>query len=296
MYTAHLFYIEDGSMLRNILSILLITLVTLGLFINDAEARRFGGGRSFGMSRSTSSFSRPTSNFSRQQPLAQTASRMKNWIGPLAGLAVGGLLASLFMGHGVGAGLLSWLLVGGLIFVALTLFNKMRMRPAPYARQDNGYNNHFARDAANQFMRNNSQQTYSSSSPVNSYPVGFDPKDFLREAKVSFMRLQNAYDQKNLNDIREFTTPEVSAEIQMQLQERGNAENITNVISLEAELLDVENGSSLVSGVDMQTITASVRFTGQVQEEKNSSPISMNEVWHFKRELGRWIVAGVQQD
>jgi len=283
-------------MLRNILSILLITLVTLGLFINDAEARRFGGGRSFGVSRSTSNFSRPTSNFSRQQPFSQTASRMKNWIGPLAGLAVGGLLASLFMGHGVGAGLLSWVLVGGLILVALTLFNKMRMRPATYAQHDDRYNNHFSRDATNQFMHNNSQQTYSSSSPVNNYPVGFDPKDFLREAKVSFMRLQNAYDQKNLNDIREFTTPEVSAEIQMQLQERGNAENITNVISLEAELLDVENGSSLVSGVDMQTITASVRFTGQVQEEKNSAPISMNEVWHFKRELGRWIVSGVQQD
>jgi predicted lipid-binding transport protein (Tim44 family) len=290
-------------MLRNILSILLITLVTLGLFINDAEARRFGGGRSFGMSRSASSFSRPASTgqgFSRSQGFGQTASPMSRWMGPLAGLAAGGLLASLFMSHGIGSGIMSWLLVGGLLFVAITLIrNKMRPQPYSNSRQENNFRNNFANDNASAFMRNNAQQAYSSSSaaPVNNYPIGFDPQLFLRDAKVSFMRLQTAYDQKNLNDIREFTTPEVTAEIQMQLQERGIAENVTNVISLEAELLDVENGSQMISGVDMQTSVASVRFSGQVQEDKNAAAVSINEIWHFRKEVGslRWIVAGVQQ-
>src|SRR5258706_352468 len=78
---------------------------------------------------------------------------------------------------------------------------------------------------------------------LNNWPVGFDATQFLRDAKLQFIRLQAAYDQKNLNDIREFTTPEVFAEIRLQFDERGIAENKTDVVSLEADLLDVENQS-----------------------------------------------------
>lgn len=278
-------------MLRNFLSILLLSLVALGLFIHDAEARRFGGGRSFGVSRSTSSFYRPSSgpsqNFSQQRN-GQTASPMSRWMGPLAGLAAGGLLASLFMNHGIGSAMLSWLLVGGLLFVLITLFrNKMQPKPQ--------YKNNFAREAAAQFMDNNSR---SYSSAINNYPVGFDAQSFLRDAKVQFIRLQAAYDQKNLNDIREFTSPEVFAEIQLQLQERGDAENKTDVISLEAELLDANTESQLVQNTEMQAMTASVRFKGMIQEDRNQPAQTVNEIWHFKREVAslRWIVAGVQQD
>ncbi|MCP6640128.1 TIM44-like domain-containing protein, partial [Klebsiella pneumoniae] len=38
-------------------------------------------------------------------------------------------------------------------------------------------------------------------------PAGFDTEAFLRSAKVYFVRLQAAWDQGNLADIREFTTP-----------------------------------------------------------------------------------------
>ncbi len=37
-----------------------------------------------------------------------------------------------------------------------------------------------------------------------SYPAGFAANDFLRHAKVQFMRLQTAYDTKNLADLRCF--------------------------------------------------------------------------------------------
>jgi predicted lipid-binding transport protein (Tim44 family) len=290
-------------MLRTFLSILLVCLVTFGLLINDAEARRFGGGRSFGISRSASSFSRPAPAFGQnysnsQSPFSRAASPASRWFGPLAGLLTGGLLASLFMSNGIGSGVLSWLLVGGLILVVINLLRN-RMQPAPQYRRDHDFQNNFARDAAAQFMRNNTHSNhYADNSRSNHYPVGFDSAAFLRDAKVQFIRLQAAYDQKNLNDIREFTTPEVFAEIQLQLQERGNEINKTNVITLNADLLDVETDSQIVAGTEMQTMVASVRFTGQIQENPNEPAAPVTEIWHFRKEIAspRWLVAGVQQN
>ncbi len=277
--------------MRKFLTILLMLFVAIGMFMQDADARRFGGGRSFGISRSTSSYSRASSSgWQNYQKSAQQQTAGNRWLGPLAGLITGGMLASLFMNHGVGGGIASLLLACGLIYL-LFIFLSRRLQTRPVHQRNNQYftqenvlphgaqyRNHFAE--ANHF-----------SSP------GFDASCFLREAKVQFIRLQKAYDEKNLHDIHTFTTPEVYAEIKLQLDERGNAENKTNVMSLEAELLNVEQDSQSVSGMNMQTMLASVRFNGLLQEASHLPATTINEIWHFKKEIGnlQWIVAGVQQ-
>ena len=53
--------------------------------------------------------------------------------------------------------------------------------------------------------------------------------------------MQSANDRKDLNDIREYTTPKVFAEISMQMQERGNVAQQTDVLNINAELLAVAN-------------------------------------------------------
>ncbi len=113
---------------------------------------------------------------------------------------------------------------------------------------------------------------------------------FLRKAKVQFIRLQAAYDQKNLHDLSQFTTPDVFAEIKMQLNERGGAANQTDVVTLDAELLDV---TSLY-----REVTASVRFTGLIKEEKDAAAVNLREVWHFRQspDSDTWQVAGIQQE
>lgn len=285
-------------MMRKFLSILFICLVTLGLFMHDAEARRFGGGRSFGISRSTSSFSR-SSVSPTPSAYNRPASSMNRWLGPVAGLIAGGLLASLFMSNGFGSGILAWLLVGAVVMAIIGFMRKRTLTSPPY--QDyNDSRNQFTRDAAAQFMRNSAHaQSYTqSSAAVNAYPVGFDSVSFLRDAKVQFMRLQAAYDEKNLGDIREFTTPQVFAEIQMQLHERGDAENKTLVVSLEAELLHVESDSQIAAGTEMMTPVASVLFSGRIQENQGEPAAPFREIWHFKKDLGSstWLVAGVQQE
>ena len=91
--------------MRRFLTLILVFVCAFGLLVNEAQAKRFGGGRSFGMQRPV------MSNFSRSTVPPQAAmaprSTANKWLGPLAGLAMGGLLASLFMGHGIGSGILA---------------------------------------------------------------------------------------------------------------------------------------------------------------------------------------------
>jgi len=259
--------------MRNLFSMLMVVLFAFGLLLSDAEAGRFGGGRSFGTYRASNSYSRAAP---LQSP--QRGATGNKWLGPLAGLAMGGLLAALFMQNGIGSGILSWLMIGGVCLLLWNLFMRSR---APMASQQQYKSN----VVSNPFAQFSPNQAQNAAQP----PVGFEENVFLREAKSQFLRLQSAYDDKNLNDIREFTTPEVSAEIQLQFQERGDASNVTEVVTLEAVLLDVAEGQ--------QGAVASVRFSGLVKEDPSQTAESFNEVWHFQKVNSgdKWVVAGVQQ-
>lgn len=121
-------------------------------------------------------------------------------------------------------------------------------------------------------------------------PADFDTQAFLRNAKVYFIRLQAAWDAGNLNDIREFTTPEMFAEIKMDLADRGAAPNKTDVVSVEAEMLGIETQAT--------EYLASVRFSGMIREEANAPAQPFAEVWNLSKPTqgsGGWVLAGIQQ-
>lgn len=279
--------------MRNLFLSVLIALFSFSFMVQNVDAKRFGGGASFGASRSVSSFSRSaTSNTARAFPgaaaaAAKPASTASKWLGPLAGLAAGGLLASLFMGHGLGGGIFSWILLAGVAFFAWRFISN-RARPATEPDVQN--NSYYQNQNQNQFTQNPPANSYPSAYPTQeTQPANFDEVGFLRQVKGLFIRLQAAYDAKNLADIREFTAPQVSAEIQLQFQERGDAVNQTEVVTLEAELLDI-------TVEENQTVTT-VLFTGLVREEPGAPPVAIKEMWHFnKTETNpNWIVTGIQQ-
>lgn len=269
--------------MRNLISYLLIGLLSFGLLINEASAKRFGGGRSFGVQRSQSSL------FSHKTPNTATMGQKpaSKWGGMLGGLLVGGLLASLFMGHGLASGLMTWLILGAAIFFIVSFFRR-RMQPGVQSAQSSAFRNSFS-NFTQPFANTSSNSDSGSSNDASEYPVGFDPENFLRDAKVSFIRLQAAYDQKNLQDLTTFTAPEVFGEIKMQLDERGDEPNKTEVVNLYAELLDVSK--------QFDSTIASVRFTGSIKE--NADPVTqLDEIWHF-RQFGNskeWVVGGIQQE
>jgi predicted lipid-binding transport protein (Tim44 family) len=119
-------------------------------------------------------------------------------------------------------------------------------------------------------------------------PGGMAHEDFLRLAKMVFIRLQAANDAGNVDDLRKFTTPELFASLRLDLQERGSAPQQTDVVQLDAEVLEVarESGQDVVS----------VRFHGLVREQADAGAEPIDEVWHLVRPVdgeANWAIAGI---
>lgn len=264
--------------MRYFIACSLLIVMSFCVVIQEVSAARFGGGRSFGVQRSRSSlFSTPSH---ANKSFAQRPNNTGRWASALGGLLVGGLLASLFMGHGLGAGILTWVMLGMVLFLAVGFIRK-RMNPAFQSAGPNRFQQ-------NQFNQFHSNASYGTHQETN-YPTGFEPEAFIRATKVTFIRLQAAYDQKNEHDLAEFTAPDVFGEIKMQLNERGDTPNKTEVVNLEAELLNVSKQA-------IGTL-ASVRFTGFIKE--NDAPMSpLDEIWHFRKldPHTDWVIAGIQQE
>ena len=263
--------------MRRLLTLLAITVLCWGCLIQSAEAKRFGGGKSFGATRSThSSFSR--SNYQPSSVNNQRSSMAGKIAGPLLGLLAGTALASLFMGHGFGSGVLSWIILGFIVLLAISVLKRM-------------FNTNQSSAA---FHPNSSgaplQSKYSPAASLNQLnveePQTIDREQLAREAKALFIRLQAAYDQKNLVDIRQFTSPAVFAEIQLQLDERGSASNITEVVNLNADIIEANQWG------------ASVVFSGLIKEDPAAMPQQFRETWFldYDNHQGKWLVAGIQQN
>jgi predicted lipid-binding transport protein (Tim44 family) len=121
-------------------------------------------------------------------------------------------------------------------------------------------------------------------------PADFDTEAFLRHAKSSFIRMQAAWDKGDVADLREFTTPEVFAELKMQIAERGPNADFTDVVSIDAQLLGIETSAS--------DYLASVQFNGMIRTAQNAPAEPFAEVWNMEKPLSGstgWVLAGIQQ-
>jgi predicted lipid-binding transport protein (Tim44 family) len=284
---------SSGNTMKRILISLFALFISFGFVVNDAEARRMGGSKSFGMQRSAPTKQDAAPTPQRQQPAgtpAQASPQKRSWMGPIAGLAAGLGLAALFSHLGMGAGMANFLMLALLAMAAFMLFRFFMRRNAPapsmqYAGMPPAGMNHGAPAAFDQ-----TTAVLGDSHAARTFPPGFDADAFAREAKLNFIRLQAAFDAGNLDDLRAFTSPEVFAEIRMQLAERGDAAQTTNVMTLDAEVLEaVDEGNRHI---------VSVRFTGLVREAAEQDAAPLDEVWHLTKPAsgqGGWVIAGIQQ-
>ena len=122
-------------------------------------------------------------------------------------------------------------------------------------------------------------------------PADFSTDDFLHIAKMYFVRLQAAWDTRNESDIRTFTTPEMFAEIKLDLVARGDTANVTDVVSLDAVFLGVEDQG--------ETTLASVRLSGMIRETVGGPAEPFSEVWNLQKPAtarASWVLAGIQQE
>ncbi len=273
--------------MKRILISLFALFVSFGFAVQEAEAKRMGGSKSFGMQRSAPAKQDAAPTPQRQQTgTAPTAAPKKNsWMGPIAGLAAGLGLAALFSHLGMGEEMANFLMLALLAMAAFLLFRFFMRRNAPApAMQYAGmpHRTPAAFDAT--------PAALGGSGVAGAFPPGFDAAAFAREAKLNFIRLQAAYDAANLDDLRAFTSPEVFAELSMQLAERGDVAQTTDVMTLDAEVLEAtDEGNRHV---------VSVRFTGQVREAAGQDAVPLDEIWHLTKPAsgqGGWVIAGIQQ-
>jgi len=286
--------------MKRLFTLFLAALLCAGIVIDDAEARRFGGGRSFGRQRSGySSPSRSSGSSPAGAPVTNNRRPFGgNWLGPaVGGFLAGGLLASLFMGRGFGGGigLMDILLIAGIGMAMLYIFRNMR-RGSPHSPQGQmqyaGYGGQLMPSQPMSPPPVYESGPRSGTATMGRLPAGFDEQAFLRLAKSTFIRLQAANDAKDLSDIRQYTTPEVFAEVSMQARERPDAPQHTEVLTLNAELLDVATEGDLV--------IASVQFSGLLREEAHAPAEPLNEIWHFQKPAHQphapWLIGGIQQN
>lgn len=304
--------------MKKIWLILIVALTALTLVVSEAEARRLGGGGSFG--KQSQSVKRVAPTQSTQSPTnsaapaaaptgtagtpPKPASPLKGILGgALLGLGLGALLSHFGLGAAM-ANMLGTLLMVALLAFAVMFILRMLRRKSESGESQSAYAGAHEKTAYTPEIGSRIEPlatTAPSALPLASgaaaatiapwgVPDDFDTAAFLRNAKTYFIRLQAAWDKADINDIREFTTPEMFAELKMQIQERGASANNTDVVSIDAELLGIETISD--------EYLASVKFSGMISEAAGAPAAPFAEVWNLSKPVsgnGGWSLAGIQQ-
>ena len=280
--------------MQRLFTLAVTAFLVFALPYGDAEAKRLGGGLNLG--KQTSSYSRSSTTNTTKSSSAATPSGTRSgasrWLGPLAGLAAGGLLASLLFGDGFeGFQMLDFLLIAGLLFLGFKLFRMYRQNTAQ-AQPAGAYGSPGSGLGLDQGPTGGSLADSADSAPAQERPAWFDEQSFVTGAKTHFIRLQAAWDKGDLRDIREYTTPELFAELQMERMRLGQETHYTEVMTLNAQLVGIQR--------EDDQVVASIRFSGLIQEEQGAQAHNVSEIWNvvhgWDSPDGDWLVAGIQQD
>ena len=253
-------------------------------------------------------------------PGAAAAAGKRSWLGPIAGLAAGLGLAALMSHLGLGEAFANFMMLAllAVAVIALIVFIRRRMAggtqrqpalagagigagsPTQVAWPAQQSAEKF--DAADAPLQRQTEPSFGAPAPVAAgsapltaafVPAAFDSESFERIAKAIFIRMQAANDSANLNDLRQFTTPEMFAELKVDLLERGSAAQATEIKSVEAKVIDVAE--------EAERQVVSVRYRGEAVEAPGAVPQGFDEVWHLVRPSsgpgsdGGWLIAGIEQ-
>jgi predicted lipid-binding transport protein (Tim44 family) len=318
--------------MKRLLIALLIAATTFAAMMPTAEAKRLGGGASFGKqssySRQNSATPTPTPTpqpaYTAPRPAAPVAAPAaavppkpaSPWRGIIGGALLGLGLGALFSHFGMGGAMGSILMFAVIALAAIFLIRMFSRRSGNQSANEPFYTPGNAQTSAYSSTPEIGSQIPGygqAQSPVQSapalgagafgasgsaspaavalgIPADFDVAGFLRNAKSYFIRLQAAGDKADIHDIREFTSPEVFAELRLQIQERGASPNVTDVVQLNAELLGIEQVND--------EYLATVRFGGLIKEAADASAEPFIELWNFSKPVdgaGGWVLAGIQQ-
>ncbi len=290
--------------------------------VEQAEAKRFGSG-GFGKSYSSSPFKKQSQpqksqpakqdqnkaadnqNGGAQQGLAGksqaagAAGKSGMMGGLFGGLLAGGLFAYL-LGSGAFEGIqfMDILLLLVVAFFGFKIFKAMAqpkaapagqspfqagMQNRAQAEQSEAHGGSMFKQAVGGF----SQQR--SGSAAMELPQGFNQSAFLDGALEHYRTLQQAWNQGNLDVVREYVAPELYAQLHNQRREMDVAPQ-TEVLDLQAELIRAEK----IEG----QYHLSILFRGRCKDEIEGSEDGIFDVWHLAKSEadGSWLIVGIEAE
>ncbi|PJX25415.1 hypothetical protein CAP48_05005 [Advenella sp. S44] len=314
-------------------ALIVVSSVSLLTVTFDAEARRMGGGGSFGRQSSNIMKNRAPAaqapnavNRSSAAPARNSAnagaatqrSGFSRFLGPIAGIAAGLGIAALLSSLGLGGAMLEFL--SSALLIAIVIFGVMfivrRLRggqarpafqgpssmqrqagtPAPGSRHEYtapasaGNNNGGMQQQAGLSATDFAGQTQAATDPADKswfIPGDFDTAAFLQTAKKQFVTIQGLWDTGDIEDLKNYLTEDLVAELTPQITSRAG-QSQTEVVLLNAELLGIEQVQD--------GHLASVRFSGMLREDAQEAAFRFEEVWNlYKENNSGWLLAGIQQ-
>lgn len=297
--------------------------------VSDAEARKFGGGKSAGQSFKTAPASKSQSSSQQNRTDQQAGNSTGKGIfggmmgGMLGGLLAGGLIASLLGGGGFGGIQFMDILIFGLLaFVLFIVFRRMSRARALAGNQSAGHQhdptlaqddthpqdrlkdlfNNPSTTQAPQGMHRDVEFGEESSDSVayqqsgtgdNDVPMNvpddFNVSAFMNGARDHYRALQEAWNKSDFTTMQEYLSPELFEQMK-QVREEIHGDQYTEVMFVDAEMVRGDHSGRVAQ--------ISIRFTGKYRETKEGEEENITDIWHLKRNLSQqdapWLIIGIE--
>ena len=288
--------------MKRFLSIAMALCIGLTMSL-DANAKRFGGGKSSGAA--------PTHQTSQMAPsagaggaaatagaagaagAAAKAGGASRWLGPLAGIAAGGLLASMFMGDGFqGMQIFDILIMAVIAFLIFRFIAARRRKQQPQMAAAG--HAPFQREVHEQPAQPSifgGSAAPAAARPVINAPAWFNEESFLAAARNHFQTLQQHWDANEIDKIAEFVTPQMLQFLKKERAELGEGFQSTYIDDLNVQLEGVDDRAD-------RTI-ATLTFSGVSKTSRFDQGEVFSESWNMERAQGEnqpWLVAGIRQN
>ena len=282
------------------------------LTTTHVEAKKFGGGKSFGKSfftsPSKSKKAAPNSAGSQQKAAPTSPAKGGMMKGMLGGLLAGGLIAALIGGGAFeGIQLMDIILIALVAFIAIRLFKgmaqaKMAQTQPAYAgnqtRQNAGADMFGSNGLAGQGSNNSADATFGEEQPVGfandesvpfNLPADFDINNFLSGARDHYRTIQQAWNENNIETIKEYVNTELFAHLK---QERASlsGDQHTEVMFVDAELVRADQQFGIAE--------LSIKFSGRYRDTIENVEEDITDVWHLERDTTQanspWLIVGIE--
>lgn len=292
-----------------LVTLMAVFLISLPI-AETAEAKRFGGGSSFGKSFSSPKKSKPVQQQQQKQAdktttNTTTAPKKKGFGGLMAGLLAGGIFGALLFGGAFeGLQFMDLILIAAVIFIVYKIFSMRKQAQRPdYATQGgHGQGQPYTPEQPQPMQREAQTENVQEFKPMPAYDSGwgdsaeieipswFNKDAFLEGSREHFVNLQKAWDRSDWDEIRTYTSEELFNALQQE-RAKSPADQVTEVVSVMSEL------ANFITQED--EVIVSINFYGWLKENA-SEATEFNETWHLARDMSKenadWFIVGIEQN